>query len=179
MNGNIRIAWPFIIAIAVFSTGCSKNPNAPAKISGKITKNGSPVTAGTISFASESNGSVTVGIRSDGTYEATELPVGDFVVTIETESANPDNKKAQEYKGGGQDSNNSKYGVRYGPGGGGGMPKAKEHDTAAEVSPRPDSAPATSGSYVKISRKYADPTQSNLSVTLKRGSNKKDFDLTD
>ncbi len=170
MSSKFRLLLGCFLFAILGSAGCSKNPDRAAKISGKVTKNGSPITAGTISFTIADHGCVTVGIRSDGTYEVPELPIGEAVVTIETESANPDRK--QEYKGGQGGSEQKKmYGKKAGI--------AQEHDTPAEMSPKPPGAKAAQGTYTQIPARYADPAQSKLSVTLKSGTNKKDFDLTD
>ena len=173
MISRIRIERLIAICLVFVLSGCSRNPNAPAKVSGKVTHNGNKVTAGTVTFSSNDRGSYTAVIKSDGTYETADLPLGDYMVSIETESANPDLKQ-KEYKGGGPDATGGKYGKF----GGGGM-KQKERDTAAGSSPRPDDAPATQGSYTKIPAKYNDPAQSGLTISLSKGSNKKDFALTD
>jgi len=148
--------------VVVISLGCSKGglPNA-AKVSGSITYKGKdgvakPVTAGTLMFFTKA-GTYPIIIRSDGTYSASDIPFGESVVTIETESANPKNKTPEYGKGKADDEKKFK------------------------PSPRPDSAKGGGkvGAYVKIPEKYADKKTSGLTVTLDSGTHKKDWELTD
>jgi hypothetical protein len=92
---------------------------------------------------------IPIALAPDGTYSATDLPIGDAVVTVETESINPEKKK-----------------MAYGGGRGG-------------MSPAPENAQKSAGTYVKIPAKYADSTKTTLTVTLARGKQVKDLDLTD
>ena len=154
------------------STGCSKNPEQSARISGKVKMNGNLVTAGNISFFIADHGSVSVPIKEDGTYEVNELPPGEAVVTIETESANP-NKPVREYKGStGDQGMEAKYGKTAK------KTSAEERESGAQLSPGGENRKSP-GTYTKIPARYADRTQSNLSVTISKGGNKKDFELTD
>jgi hypothetical protein len=137
--------------------GCKKtNPNAPVEVTGKVTYNGKDVTGGIIKFHSDQIGGVNqASIHPDGTYTVTDLPTGKYVVTVETESINP-NKKMPTY-GGERDK-------------GGGMspvPKEMEGKTGGNVK------------YVKIPGKFGDKTSSPLKVELKPGKNTEDFDLKD
>ena len=84
---------------------------------------------------------------------------------IETESANQG--KPQQYGGGragGGAPKNLPEGMQ---GGGGGM------------SPMPAGANTAQGTYIKIPAKYADKDKSGLTVSLNKGQNQKDFELTD
>jgi hypothetical protein len=121
-----------------------------------VTYKESPVTAGILMIYVTDAGSYTGAINPDGTFLVTDLPPGDAVVTVETESMNPNRKTPQ-------------YGDKKGGGDKGGM-----------MSPVPESAQTGGkGAYVKIPAKYADKTKSGLTVTLAKGKNQKDFELTD
>ena len=171
----LRRAFLCVVVGAVV-VGCQKgNPNAPAKISGRVSYKGSSVTCGSVILTAKDGGSsVGLAIAADGTYTGSDLPIGEMIVTIETESANPD-RKTPDYKGGssiplgGAGGGGGMYG---GKGVGGGMQQKK----GAEFSP---GQPTAAGAYMKIPSKYADPKTSGLTVTLERGSQTKNFDLND
>jgi len=159
--------------VAAFAIGCgAKNPNAPAKVSGTVTYKGNKVTGGSLTFHTKDAGAYTCAIRADGTYSGVDLPAGELVVTVETESINP-KTKMPEYKGG-QDPRAAMYGGKAG-----GAPKPPA-GAKVEASPKPEGSPESEETvYVKIPAKYNDPGKSGLTVTLAAGSNTKDFDLTD
>lgn len=146
---------PLLFMSVGLSLGCSpSNPNAPATISGNVSYQGKPVKGGTLTFHTNGFGSYPVLIRPDGTYAATDMPAGDMVVTVETESINPDKKK----------------------------PIYGDKDSGSKVmSPVPEGVnpKANLGEYVKIPPKYADQKKSGLTATLTTGKQSKDFDLTD
>jgi len=172
MPHSFRALAAFIACVILLQTGCKRrNPDAPASVSGKVTYNGSPVTGGTISFQSSDHGGALVIINPDGTFKADEVPEGELTVAIETESINP-NKEVPEYKGGKSSGDMAaKYGKK--------SVNSPEHEEAGKMSPIPSGAPTGKGTYRKIPLRYSDPTQSNLKVTLKKGDNKQDFNLTD
>ncbi len=159
-----------VVFLLGLTAGCRRNSNAPADITGKVTKNGVPVGAGRISFKFADGTTFSVALRKDGVYEAYELMDGEAVVTIDTESANPD-KKPPEYKGG-DGSSNDRMNKAYG----GGQKKTKI-DVMPEPSPRRQNPDA--GTYVHINEKYADANLSNLKVKIKRGKNTANFEVTD
>ena len=168
MRVPVRCLLVLPLAAAVVGlAGCKKeNPNAPAKLSGKVTYNGNLVTGGTVTFHPKEGAPFQVAIGADGTYRAVDIPVGEAAVSIETESINP-NAKRPEYKGGGR---GGLYGKMSPAPAGGGKGPSK--------SPTRDGAEA-GGEYVKIPAKYADPAKSGLSVKLERGEQTKNFELTD
>jgi hypothetical protein len=110
-----------------------------------------------MTFSGKDLGMYQVRLKSDGTYQAKELPVGDLIVTIETESINP-NKETPTY--------------------GGGKGKGAEMSSPTPGSAKKDQASDT-GTYVKIPPKYKDTTTTDLKVTTANGSNTKDFELKD
>jgi hypothetical protein len=137
----------------VLAFGCgSNNPNAPASVSGEVTYKGSPVRGGTVTFHSQDAGSYKVMIHPDGTYSGTDLPAGEMLATIETESAKTIADK-------------SAYG---------------DYENY-KLSPPPDGrkTTSTSGQYVEIPEKYANKNRSGLKVTLTSGRQTHNFDLTE
>jgi len=160
---TVRFALGLVLCVGLLA-GCSPSSSVPSRISGSVTYKGQPVTAGLVTFHSENMGSYKAPLAPDGTYQASDLPLGNMVVTVETESANPD-KKAPDYAGGG------KAGKMY------------EERLAAEKkssmgSPMGPGGPPP-GKYTKIPAKYSNSKSSPLTVTLTAGRNVKDFDLTD
>jgi len=137
--------------------GCTTNPLAPARVSGKVTYKGAAVPAGNIVFHSQDQGSYRCALTTDGSYEIRDVPKGPMVVTVETESVNP-NKKVQGY---GSDKGAKDYQARM----------AAEGKAASEKMP--------DQTYLKIPGKYAVAQTSPLNVTLEAGSNTHSFDLTD
>jgi hypothetical protein len=84
-----------------------------------------------------------------------------MVVTIETESVNPKPKQAQAMPGGRAD-------------------PTDEYRKRMEAMGKVPQAPTnTGGDYVPIPEKYSTKAKSPLRVTLSKGSNELNFDLTD
>ncbi len=74
-------------------------PTPQASVTGKVTYKGEPVPAGLINFIPKTEGpSATGSLIADGTYSITDAPAGEFTVTIDNESLNPD-KKLPQYPG--------------------------------------------------------------------------------
>lgn len=165
---HIRVGSAFLLLLTLTLLGCKgENPNSPARVSGRVTYNGSSVTGGTLTFHSADGGTIPVAIAADGTYTAFDILAGDMVVTVDTEILNPE-RKQQEYRGvaGGP---KAKYGKA---GGAGVVAKGKQN------SPAPEGTVAA-GTYMKVPAKYSDPAKSDLKCTLKKGEQKLDFNLTD
>jgi len=163
LKGQLLLVLPLGLVL-VFGCGTTKNPNAPASVSGKVTYNGNPVTGGTITFHSKEGRASTIGINAEGSYSTSDIPVGEMVVTVETESANPSATKMGNY-----------------PGAKGKAPTTgeREGNKGAMMSPRPPGAGGGGGGYVKIPAKYADKDKSTLRETLSPGTQVKDINLTD
>jgi hypothetical protein len=151
--------------VVVFGCGQSRTPS---KVSGKVTYKGQTVSAGTISFhrqGKDQSGVYSYPLNSDGTYSGTDMPAEEMVVTVETESANP-NQVKQTYApppmaGAGKAMGPDEY-----------RKKMKEKGAPVEAS-------GNSGPYVKIPKKYAEKETSPLKATLTKGKNEFNFDLTD
>jgi hypothetical protein len=145
-------------------TGCSssKNTSAPASVSGKVLYNNQPLKGGTVVFhAKEGKGSYRSALDDNGTYAITDLPVGEMVVTVETESVNP-KKKTQGYGGGKGAKVDSEYAA-----------------AMAKMGGPAKGAAAPTGEYRRIPDKYNNPKTSPLSMTLESGRNVKEWTLTD
>jgi hypothetical protein len=148
-----RILFLLPLALALVC-GCNRgNPHSRSSVSGKVTYNNQPVTGGTVTFIPKEGPVYMRPIEASGTYTATEIPAGDYTVTIETESANKAHKQPQ-------------YGGNRG--------------AKMTMSPAPEGAPAGAGEYVKIPAKYGDKAKTPLKdVNVIDGRNTKDFELTD
>jgi len=150
----------------VLAAGCGAGMHG-GTVSGKVTYNNAPVTAGTVVFLPAEGPTYSIPISPEGTYSTTDIPPNEYSVTVETESANK-NKLARTY--------------------GGARGKAAEKDAQKVVegdkrgsltSPAPDGFQAGGGPYVKIPIKYSLPTSSGLKVTITKGNNTHNFPLTD
>lgn len=149
--------------IALIAFGCSKS-RTPCSVSGIVKHKGELVGGGTISFypkIEEFSGGYGFTIKPDGTYEGSSLPAGEYLVSVETESANKDKKTPT-----------------YGPAGGGGKGQSPSGyaDKMRQMGKAPQSTEAQ-GKYVKIPDKYNDKAKSGLTAKLINGKNKVDFDL--
>ena len=142
----ILLSCLFFFAIAI---GCGKvNPLAPASISGGVTYKGKTVTGGSVNFFTPEGTPYSASIALDGTYGLSDLPTGEMIVVVETESVNPEHKAAT---GKDADRRNAMNAQRKGPNG---------------------QSPAPSGlepKYVKIPEKYSKSKTSPLTVTVKSG----------
>jgi hypothetical protein len=149
IKGRFFLLVPLVLVLGL---GCTTNPNTAARVSGTVKYKDKLVTAGTVTFHPTNAGPYTIRpIASDGTYSATDMPVGDYVVTVETESAS--GKAPSKQYGGGRNQQNSP------------MPT--------------DFAPAAQGEYVPIPKKYADKKTSGFTKTLTAGRNTVNLDMTD
>lgn len=160
---------PFVVALAALGCGGS-NPAAPASISGSVTLNGKPLPGGSVSFFTQAGSTgYTASIGTDGTYSISDVPMGELIVCVETESANPTqpgttggSKDAQRYQQMMGD-RRQQAGGPAGGGGGGGAAGAAGADKAAN--------------YVKIDKKFAKPQTSPLTYTAKNGRNVYNIEL--
>ena len=158
-----------VLALVGVASGCSSgNPMAPAKISGKISYAGKPIKAGTMKFHTTTGTPYDAQISTDGTYSAVDLPVGEMIVTVETESINPNRdltagarKNADTEKR----MKNMNSSMQRGPG-------SNDAGGAATQS-------TASANYIKIPDKYSNPKTSPITITLEKGRQVHNFDLTD
>ncbi len=150
MNSMHRLAFALAVLVLAGAFGCSGgSPNTPSTLTGKVTYKDAPVTGGNITLYTEA-GVYTLPIDAKGEYSGQDLPSGSATVTIETESLN----RSKVAYGGSKDKK--------------------------MFSPVPEGAnPGAGGQYVKIPPKYADKTKSGLTITLTKGKQTHDFNLTD
>jgi hypothetical protein len=159
MINRFRIGLCFVLLLGLTAGCVHKNPSAPGTVSGKVTSGGKVVPAGNIAFHHPDKGTYRSTLDSDGTYAITDLPTGELVVTVETESVNP-GKKAPTYGG---DKGSKMYQERL-------AAEQKKGMAAARTPPQ---------TYVKIPAKYANSKTSPLKATIVAGRQVKEFDLTD
>lgn len=140
------------VILAVIAAGCGgNNPNAPASISGSVSLKGKPVTGGTVQFYAQNGTPYAATIASDGTYSVADVPMGELIVCVETESVNPIHKASTGKDADRRESMMAKGQQPPAGQGGGSGPSADE--------PK----------YVKISDKYAKSKTSPLTYTAKQG----------
>jgi hypothetical protein len=151
-----RLIFGALVILAVAVLGCSKNSIAPAKVSGSVSYKGQPIKGGTMQFHGPDGVAYNALLSSDGTYTATDIPEGELVVTIETESANPAKKTAAQ----GPDAAKRMSGGQKAPEGRGSGPDPVQF-------------------YTKIPAKFANAKTSPITVTVKSGRQVKDIELTD
>jgi hypothetical protein len=152
----------FTAVLLGLMVGCAReHPTAPAKISGRVVYQNKPVTGGTIMFTSGSQGVYRATLDANGAYEIVDMPTGEMVITVETESLNPKNK-APDYGGG---KGAKMYAERM----------AAERKRGAPIAQQA----AAAGQYRKIPEKYGNPKTSPLSMTLEPGRQVKEVVLTD
>jgi hypothetical protein len=168
-----KLRWLILASFfAALVIGCKGSSN-PSRVSGKVTYNGNPVTGGTITFIPAAGleeakgtggGFYQTRIKPDGTYERSEMPAGEFIVTVETESMNAD-ASAKQGKGG------------FDPNQMGQMNQMEE--MMKKKGAVPADAGKSGGAYVKIPAKYAEKSTTPLKTTLESGKNTYSPDLTD
>jgi hypothetical protein len=157
-RNRIVIAASLVIAVLAINaglTGCSKNPYAPASISGSVSFNGQPIKAGSMKFYTAQGVAYDAQLTGDGTYSATDIPEGELVITVETESISPHKTAPQ------------------------GAEAAKRAKANITQPPPPGMAPAPDPSalYIKIPEKYSNPKTSPLTVQVKSGRQVHDVKL--
>jgi hypothetical protein len=143
------LVW--LVVLALGFAGCS--PNKPGAVTGKVTYKGKAVTGGTMKLYPVSGKiDIPVTLKHDGTFVSTNIPPGDYKVTVETESV----KNAP-------DPNRIGFEI-------------KDRKLPKDVQPRKfDTSGLPRPAYVEIPRKYADLKTTDL--TLKIAQGKKDIVL--
>jgi hypothetical protein len=147
-----------LVALALgLAAGCGQGPLA--RVSGKVTYRGEAVPAGNITFHSEDQGPYSAALHEDGSYEIIDVPPGEMVVTVETETYNP-NKARPAYGGS----------------------KGNAIDAQRLEAEKQMGRPINAGGppkYVRIPPKYARFETSQLTATLKPGRQTYDIELKD
>jgi hypothetical protein len=143
-----------LLVVGIAMTGCARKKKT-ATVKGRVSYRGAPVTGGTMNFYPADGGNnVLTTIRPDGSYLLADAPVGELKVTVETESVK---------------------GFR------GGTPYQMPQDLKPPPgqAPRiPEFDPGKVPIYVKVPEKFADPSTSGLTITVKAGKPQvRDIDL--
>lgn len=148
-----------VLATLAALVGCSgKSSVSPCMVEGTITYKGKPIPAGNLNFFTTDGTAYPALLSSDGTYTATNLPEGEYVITMETDSLKPEQaaptgKDAARYMKQG-------YGGRQAPGEMG--PTVKKSEV-----------------YVPIPAKYGKKASSPLTAKIHSGRNVVPVELTD
>jgi hypothetical protein len=176
-------AASFLAVLLIMACG---GPNrSPSRLTGTVKYNGTLLRGGVMKLIHSEQGPFNGSIGRDGTYTINDLPTGDFIVCIDTETINPDKpatNQAMQKTGGAPANNNNRQG-----GNSGAAPKVRnekmekvnnQRKTAAtgQDQPSPDQLREL---YTKIPGKYSNEKQTDLTVSLVTGNNKKDFELKD
>jgi hypothetical protein len=165
----------FVVCLAAALLGCSRSGKR-ASVTGTISYKGQPVKAGTVYFLYEQGGQYQSDLKPDGSYQLMDVPTGNVKVLVETETFNPEQKPLsyqQQQRSKGYGKGLSEYDALMGKGPGG------KKDAAATAGLSKDRKEALAKVYVKIPQKYASEKTTPLTYTVERGSQVKDFDLSD
>jgi hypothetical protein len=165
MTGNRLLSAAVLVgSLTLLGCGGGGGGTNSARVSGALTYNGKPIKGGVMMFHGPGGVAYQAQISPDGTYSATDIGAGEMVVTVDTESVNPEKM-------------------------GGNVPKTAEASArmaASQMRAKAEgggnaSAPAPSPAdlYVKIPAKYAKANTSTCTVTLKPGRQVLNIDLTD
>lgn len=171
-----RIA--LLAGLVLTAAGCSSKSPYTSSLSGKVTCNGQPVKAGLVILHYE-NGQYESPLREDGGYEFLDLPQGPVKVVVDNRAFDPD-QKSPVY-GAQQKSTNSGYNSSFSQynkvSGGGTMNKREEGESLVGLSK--EQKAELSKLFVKIPVRYASVKTTSLAHNVEKGSQTKDFDLTD
>jgi hypothetical protein len=151
-------------ALLVVAAGCGPGQG---EVSGRVTYKKAPVPGGLITFrpAAARVNSVTVEIDKDGNYPAVTLPGGEVHVCIDNRELAPPVEFGEV-----------NLNVPLTPEARKNLGVKKEKPRRAEPKKR---APKRTDRYVVIPERYHLAETSGLSFTVKRGAQRKDFELTD
>jgi hypothetical protein len=146
--------------------GCAQSSSAPSAVHGKVTYNSQPVTGGNVTFYDPQGAQYQFPIDKEGYYAGRDLPAGEMVVTVETESINPGKEAGK----------GDKY---VDPSTGKPMddPQAKMKEKMGVHAP--PSADQSKGKYVKIPPRYAKKDSTPLKKTVSKGDNSINLELSD
>jgi hypothetical protein len=171
-----RLLFLVLPLACVFLVGC-RTSSTPGNLSGVVKHKGSPLRGGTITFCAPEGGTYgPARIKGDGTYAISGLPVGELVVVVETDSANPKNQISMDQYGQGKKPNIKDPNA----------PKDKDAKDPkdAKIGPgrgRPADIPAGGagepGKFDAIPEKYNRKETSTLKVDVVAGSQTKNFDV--
>jgi len=137
--------WITVLSMLVAGCGASRG-----RISGKVSYQGKPLTAGTVFFQPTQGGkdaaALSSGIGKDGAYQIKNIPLGEYKVYVRTPKA--DFKMP--------------------------IPGGKAPASSADTMPGKGDS---SASVVEVPEKYGKPDSSGLTYTVKKGDQPFDIDL--
>ena len=87
---------PVSLVLLLLAAGCSSRPGG--SVYGKVTYHDAPVPGGIVLFVPAEGPAYKASITADGTYSTTDVPPGEYTVTVDTEFLNP-NKVVPQYGG--------------------------------------------------------------------------------
>ncbi len=174
-----------LLIVPVFlAVGCGPSDNK-SKVSGTITYKGEGLKAGNIYLTSDAGGSYSSPIQPDGSYTITDVPQGNYIAIVETETINPDKKT-----GGGGAMGGKAVGAPQLGAGSKGEALNKEYANAMKGKGGGGDNNGAGGfgappieelrkRYVKIPAKYGSKITSDIVVEVTSNQVKKDIPLTD
>src|SRR5262245_51037409 len=71
-----------LVGLLIVSVGCGPNYKARAKVTGKVTFAGKPLTAGTVMFFGKDNLTGSATIDKHGMYAMNDAPIGEVKITV-------------------------------------------------------------------------------------------------
>jgi hypothetical protein len=165
-----------VACLAAALLACSSGNRG--SISGTVTYKDQPVKAGTVYFFYEQGGQYRAEIKSDGTYQFTDVPPGEVKVVVDTEPFNPEQRpliytQRQKQIAKGYGKGMKEYDAAMGKGGG----DKKAADQPAGLSPEKKAELAKV--YVKLPKKYTDEKTTPLTYTVGPGRQTHGLNLTD
>jgi len=146
-----------LVGMAVLPLGCSGG--GKASISGKVDYKGAPVTGGAMTLTPATGTAIAVPLKADGTFALADVPLGTYTVSFNTDGVPEAGLVGPPDSPGERPADITQ---------GKGMPKPEIPEGKAMMLRR-----------VAIPAKYKDPKTSGETWEIKRGKNKKDFNLQD
>lgn len=173
-----RLRIVSLVGLCTVVVGCAKSPYS-SSVSGKITYKGQPVKAGMVYFIFDVGGQYESPLKTDGSYEFIDIPTGQVKVLVDNAAFDPDQKSPvygaqSKAMASGYSQSYDQYNKTVG--GGEGAHKKEGGDLAGLSK---DAKAELAKLFVKIPKRYANAKTTSLTYTVEKGSQTKDFDLSD
>jgi hypothetical protein len=150
-----------LLTSVLFLSGCGQSTG---NVSGKVTYKGAPLRGGTVGFVDSSGRTMGAAMEEDGTFKIKNLPTGEYIVTVETNSVKPP-----------QSSEAAPPALKKGMGA---PPKdAQLPDGYKGSNPAEAAAANAAKHYILIPGSYSKKETSNLKHTVVAGDQTADFDV--
>lgn len=150
--------FPVMLLVGTLLVGCTRVGEQQAEVSGKVSYKGKPLPGGVITFAAPRGYTATAVISPEGTYKL-KAPVGEVQIGVDNrmlDKNSPKQKQAEKRSGAGRLKMPTEVASK--------LEKGKQEVT---------------GSYVFLPSRFADPTKSGLTYTVKTGAQTHDVELSD